>query len=230
MAYLIAFRSRQFEIRAIPAAFPEPAKATHQQLYDRMIKFQWNSSKSATGKLAKKDINYERWADEFHQSILEAHANAHWIGRDLVGSGQADFSYADVIAGRNQADIDAEYLQGFIDDLIAGRYTDPETGDLLVNQIYNRQRLYIGRARGTSAQASVDGLKKDDEIYWRLGGAEEHCAECPVLAEMGPFFKDDLFTTPGAGGTPCLGNCLCHLELTHGGETLNTIKPVELSL
>ncbi len=214
----------------MPSVYPEPKKATFQSWYSDMIHFQWNVSRSATDKYASGKIDIQAWADEFHQSFLEAHCNAHYIGRRMVDAGKEDFEYKDVIAGRDIADVDAEYLQGFIDDILAGRYTDPETGDLLLNQIYNRQRLYLGKARGTAGQATVDNLHKDDEIYWRLGGVEEHCNECPVYAEMGPWFKDDLFATPGNGSTPCLGNCKCHLEFTHDGDTMTTIKPVELEL
>lgn len=228
--FTIEFRSQIFEVRAMPAAFPDPARATPQGWYEQMIRFHWNQSKTLTSRLADKKLGLQQWADDFHQTILEAHANAHWIGRRVVGAGKDELTFADVLAGRNRADIDAEYLQGFIDDIASGRYTDPETGELLLNQIYNRQRLYLGKVRGTAGQATVDNLSKDTEVYWRLGGAEEHCEECPSLAAISPFFKDDLFTTPGAGDTPCLGNCKCHLHFEYGDKELTTIQPVELEL
>jgi hypothetical protein len=86
----------------------------------------------------------------------------------------------------------------------------------------------MGRARGISAQASVDALDLETEITWVLGGTEKHCSDCPRLASISPYFKDDLFTTPGACDTPCLGNCKCHLEFEVGGKKVQTIKPVVL--
>ena len=223
----ITFKPKMVEIRAMPAAFDQPSRS-HQAWYEDMIDYNWKTAKNATKGLVNDGIGVESWADKFFDAILQANANSHWIGRDLVSDKLfTEFGEVDILAARAIADDDAEYLQGFIDDILDGRYTD-ENGDLMLDQILNRQKLYMGRARGISAQASVDNLTLETEITWVLGGAEKHCTDCPTLASISPFFKDDLFTTPGACDTPCLGNCKCHLEFEVNGQKVQTIKPVML--
>ena len=221
----LTFIPKVVEIRAMPAAFDKPGRS-YQRWYEDMLNFNWNTAKNASQRLVNGG-NVEAWADNFFDAILQANANSHWIGRDLVSLDPTTFEELDILAARAIADDDAEYLQGFIDDILDGRYTD-EAGDLMLDQILNRQKLYMGKARGISAQASVDNLDLETEITWVLGGAEKHCSDCPRLASISPYFKDDLFTTPGACDTPCLGNCKCHLEFEVGGQKVQTIKPVVL--
>ena len=221
----LTFIPKVVEIRAMPAAFDKPGRS-YQKWYEDMLNFNWNTAKNASQRLVNGG-NVEAWADNFFDAILQANANSHWIGRDLVSVDPTIFEELDILAARAIADDDAEYLQGFIDDILDGRYTD-EAGDLMLDQILNRQKLYMGKARGISAQASVDALDLETEITWVLGGAEKHCSDCPRLASISHYFKDDLFTTPGACDTPCLGNCKCHLEFEVGGKKVQTIKPVVL--
>jgi len=221
----LTFIPKVVEIRAMPAAFDKPGRS-YQKWYEDMLNFNWEDAKNASKRLVKNG-DVEEWADYFFKSIVQTNANSHWIGRDLVSLDPTTFEELDILAARAIADDDAEYLQGFIDDILDGRYTD-ENGNLRLDQILNRQKLYMGRARGISAQASVDNLDLETEITWVLGGTEKHCSVCPRLASISPYFKDDLFTTPGACGTPCLGNCKCHLEFEVGGKKVQTIKAVVL--
>ena len=214
------------EIRAVPSAFANSGNS-HQAWFEDMIDMNWKKAKKATGKLVADRIDVQRWADDFFDAILQANANAHWIGRDLVSDIKTKFGKQDILRARAIADVDAEYLQGFIDDIESGRYTDDE-GNLIESQIMNRQKLYMGKVRGIAGQATVDNIDAKQKIYWTLGGNEVHCVDCPVLASISPFFKDDLFTTPGACDTPCLGNCKCHLRIEMGDTMIETIKPVTL--
>lgn len=222
----LTFIPKVVHIRAMPAPFEKPGRS-HQAWYKDMLEHNWKKTKNATKRLVDGAIGPEQWADIFFDTVLQANANSHWIGRDLVSTGETTFGEEDILAARNIADIDAEYLQGFIDDIMSGRYTD-EFGNLIEAQILNRQKLYLGKARGISAQASVDALDLETEITWVLGGTEKHCADCPTLASISPFFRDDLYTTPGACDTPCLGNCKCHLQFRVGDKNVETIKPISL--
>jgi hypothetical protein len=221
------------QVRALPSAFSPQGARNYSRWFADMLGFNWNKALSLSDKLHS-DIDLGAWGDDFYDIILQTNANAIWIGRDLITETDTKFSSNDVLRARGYADVDAEYLQGFLDDLADGRYTDDD-GNLKLNQIRNRMRLYLGKARGVSAQASVDGLPLETEIYWRLGSNEKHCGECPTLASISPFFPDDLFTTPGAGDTPCLGNCKCYLEFkldegTLYERTVTTVQPVDLPL
>jgi hypothetical protein len=80
----------------------------------------------------------------------------------------------------------------------------------------NRGRLYIGTMRGTQGQGFVFGSPEDVEFNWRLGGPEDHCTDCPVIAAASPFTAGTIFTHPGMGDTPCLGNCNCYWEREDG--------------
>lgn len=220
---------RTIIIRAEPAPFAQGKNRSHQVWYEDMIDHNWRISKQATKRLLD-GLPTRRWADEFFDAILQANANAHWIGRDLVSQIETEFSEElDALAARGIADNDAEYLLKFIDDIEEGKYT-LDDGSFNESAILNRQRLYLGRARGLAGQASVDALEPQTEIFWRLGGNEKHCADCPVLASISPFFKDDLFATPGSCDTPCLGNCKCHLEFKINGQNVQTIRPVSLEI
>ena len=223
---ITVFQPTMREIRAVPSAFANSGNS-HQAWFEDMIDMNWKKAQKATGKLVADRIDVQRWADDFFDAILQANANSHWIGRDLVSGTKTKFGKQDILKARAIADVDAEYLQGFIDDIEAGRYTDDE-GNLIESQIMNRQKLYMGKVRGIAGQATVDNLDVKQKIYWTLGGNEVHCVDCPVLANISPFFKDDLFTTPGACDTPCLGNCKCHLRIEMGDTMIETIKPVTL--
>jgi hypothetical protein len=223
---ITVFQPTMREIRAVPSAFANSGNS-HQAWFEDMLDMNWKKAKKTTGKLVADRIGVQQWADDFFDAILQANANAHWIGRDLVSGTKTKFGKQDILKARGIADVDAEYLQGFIDDIESGRYTDDE-GNLIESQILNRQKLYMGKVRGIAGQASVDNLELTTKIYWTLGGNEVHCVDCPVLANISPFFKDDLFTTPGACDTPCLGNCKCHLRIEMGDTMIETIKPVTL--
>lgn len=210
-------------IRALPAAFSEQ---THQEWFSHVVKDKWSSAKRMTAEMVNRKISPHQWADAVHMVLFEAHANASFIGRDLLKG--TEFADVDVLRARAVLDTDADYFLNFLDDIVNGRYTD-EAGSLRFGPITSRLNLYFGKVRSTCAEASVDGTEKDTEIFWRLGGVEVHCADCPHFAAISPFFKDDLFATPGSGDTPCLGNCKCHLEFTFNDRTVETIKPVRLT-
>jgi len=225
---MIVWIPKEVEIRAIPKAVVGVEPRTHQSWYEDMITFNWNKVKRTTESLVAQDIALTKWADSFYETLLQANANANWVGRDLVAKGTTKFGVNDMLKARGFADVDAEYLSGFIDDILAGRYTT-EDGLLNERQILARQRLYFGKVRGVAGQASVDALEKETLIYWRLGGVEKHCTDCPRLASISPFFKDDLFATPGSCDTECLGNCLCHLEFKINDKMVESIRPVKLN-
>lgn len=227
---VLTFIPKQVEIRAVPSAFQQAAAKSHQAWFEDMLNFNWKQTKRGTLKLMAGEYDALEWADKFYETILQTNANAHWIGRDQVSDALfTTFGEQDILAARAIADVDGEYLQNFLDDMLDGRYTD-ENGLFNEDKILQRQRLYMSKSRGLAAAGAVDNLGLDVEITWHLGAVEKHCVECPQLAGMSPFFRDDLFTTPGSCDTPCLGNCKCHLSFIHNGERVETIKPVTLEV
>lgn len=52
-------------------------------------------------------------------------------------------------------------------------------------------------------------------VWWRLGDAQRHCADCVTLSEMSPYVLDDFEAIglhPGSGHTECQAYCRCFLE------------------
>lgn len=160
-------------------------------------------------RLATEEIGSTEWYLRFSNMLLERHADAWILGRRLAGDRSAP-DIADELVGRAKADQENEWLMRFLTDIETGRYTDDE-GKLKENAVAARSRMYAGKLRGTANEAFIEASPAEAEFEWRLGGAEKHCGDCPELAAMSPWLKDELGTWPGEGGTPCLTNCKCRL-------------------
>lgn len=48
-------------------------------------------------------------------------------------------------------------------------------------------------------------------LVWQLGPDEDHCADCPALADGSPYARGQIPTWPRAGDTACWDNCLCNI-------------------
>lgn len=222
-------RIEPFGIRAIIPADSPSSHDDFQKWHEDHQKYRWNQTKRLTKKLVDGTVSPEEWADLFDGVLLEGHSNAWYIGRVLGGSA-GEFNDDDLNVGRGFKDVEADYLAGFLDDIQNGRYT-LEDGTLSDRQILARARLYVGKMRGTINEAWVYASPDESEWFWRLGGNELHCADCPHLAEiLIGVLKSELFTKPGAGDTPCLGHCLCFLESLVADKKTVGVKasPMEL--
>lgn len=176
------------------------------------LRYRWRDAQRLLTAVAEGRLAPQEWYDAMDGLLLEGHANASWIGRafglDLTDAPTED----DLLLGRAMRDADGDHLLNFLDDLENGRYLNDE-GEFMLKSAQSRARLYVGKMRGTTGQAMVDALGDEALHTWRLSAIEEHCTECPELAQI--FVKvprSELWTTPGGGRTPCLGNCLCFLE------------------
>lgn len=180
--------------------------------------YRWSQAQDIGAKLMSGSINADEWLDLMDAMLLEGHANAWWIGRAFAGD-DGEFGEDDLLYGRGFRDADADYLFGFYERIKDGQYQNDD-GTWKQKKLHANARLYIGKMRGTSNEGFVQTSPDDSVWYWRLGGVEDHCAECPEY--VGIFDgvpKNQLFLTPGSGDTPCLGNCLCYLESVVGSST-----------
>lgn len=159
--------------------------------------------------LASETIGSTEWYLRFANILLERHADAWVLGRRLAGD-SSPYDVVDELVGRAKADQENEWLMRFLGDVESGRYRDDD-GRLMEAQVAARSRMYSGKLRGTANEAFVEASPADEEFEWRLGGVEAHCSDCPELAAMSPWRKDELGTWPGDAGTPCLTNCKCRL-------------------
>jgi hypothetical protein len=193
--------------------------------YAGMVRRRQREFHAITDRLIAGKISPGEWFDLMESVILEGHTAAYEMGRNRAGDLTENVN--DLLRGMAKRDQESYYLRGFAEALQNKdpRYWDEELRTFR-ETIKSRQNLYIGKMRGTANEAFVratpDAL---DEFYWRLGGAEEHCDECPQYAALSPFTKATLFSVPGASDTPCRTNCLCHLERVDGQTGF---KPVEI--
>lgn len=206
---------RNLELRQVE---PQGDISTFQGLQawlEDHLGFRWGQAVGINKKLIAGNLSVDGWYDQMNDMLLEGHANSWWIGRGFAGDA-SEFTEMDLLMGRAFRDADADYLIGFRDRIKDGKYQD-ENGDWMPRKLNANSRLYVGKMRGTTNESFVSTMPDDARWSWKLGATEEHCDECPQYpAIFDKVPRDELFTTPGSGDTPCLGNCLCYLDAVVG--------------
>jgi hypothetical protein len=104
------------------------------------------------------------------------------------------------------------FIAEFQADLDAGKYDDRG-----VQPIMRRAQYYLKRVMGTANEAWA--LTTPGGIWWVMGGAEDHCPDCPRLAAQSPYTALTLPTYPRACETQCLFNCKCFLRAEDGSHS-----------
>lgn len=163
-------------------------------------------------RLASGDITPDMWQRLYVNLVQSGHVDSHLIGQALAGTYESRPGLAAIRAGDLMSG-ELGYILGFANDL-RNRYL--VEGALDVDRVMNRARLYIGKMRGSAGVGFVDGSPVELEFNWRLGGVEDHCEDCPIIAGLSPFTIATIYTHPGMGDTPCLGNCKCYWEREDG--------------
>lgn len=216
-------------LKARALAAPKSTTAADlQEWFADHQRFRWNQVQHLANKYARGEISVDSWYTAMDDLLLGGHSDAWFMGR-FMGGDDSEFGEDDLIAGRGYRDAETRYLQYFASDLEQGRYL--QDGELMLNSIKARARLYIGKMRGTANEGFVASHDDDALFYWELGGTEDHCLECPELHTIfDGVYKSELYTTPGAGDTPCLGNCLCHLRVVVSGVSRYAPRAVDLAM
>lgn len=186
-----------------PENWPKMINAVDAAMRDLLVQFQ-------------NGLDPNAFFFKFDQILFDGHIDAHLLGQDQAG-GVPSRGFARAFA-REVTDGETEYLRGFVQDLMSGRYV--KDGSFQIDRVMTRARLYQGKMRGTVGKGFTDGSKSTDEFVWTLGGTEDHCLDCPQLAaisQANPFTPGTIFQHPGDGETPCLGNCKCYLVRVRDG-------------
>lgn len=180
--------------------------------FDDMVRKRRRDIRHITEQLARRELTPSEWADRFDTILMTGHSRAWYLGRRLSGD-LRDWNQDDMLAGRAAKDGDADFLRSFQDAIESRdpKYFDPD-GNLRQSTVINRTNLYLGKMRGTAAEAFVAASPVEAEFDWILGVTEQHCDDCPRMALLSPFAKDTLWTVPGGGDTECLGNCKCYIR------------------
>lgn len=167
-------------------------------------------------------------ADEFEEAMSEVlrtlHIESHYAGQEI-----SDWIPPQRALARDRggavAISEVQYLRGFALALaqLDSRYW--EDGEWNERAIMARARSYLARSRGTAADGWTSATPGSEFVLWTLGGAEEHCEDCPFWEAKGPmlvdgdtnFGQDVLPFRPGEGETECLIGCKCHLTRVSDG-------------
>lgn len=146
-------------------------------------------------------------------NIMRNEIKGEYIRQYLAGAG-----------GRNNM---TQSDWGSVGAMIADQYRflndffeEVQTGELAVESIAARSRMYINSAREAFARASQKSHRKAgySQQKWTLGTTKQHCDNCPDFAGLGWVSIDFKYKVgrktayPGNGATQCLTNCDCHLE------------------
>lgn len=149
------------------------------------------------------------------QFIDQAVAALKSHGQTAAALGAAQFGGAsDHTAIDDYAEAQADYLDGFADDIDSGG-ADGE--GISVAAIAVRAAMYGGVIWTAYQMGKTDGAPEDTSWAWVLDPDAAHCddpngLDCPTLSESGPWVMGDLPALPGDGTTPCLSRCRCNLE------------------
>ena len=192
-----------------------------QKRFERAIHHHRRSLTSLVQRLESGALDADEFGDSFDALLWKAHTDGVVLGRQHGGD-RARANEDDELLGLEIKDGESEYLNNFIEDIKAGRYTDAD-GNLRVGAVKQRANLYISKVRGTANEAFVNASDDDELFDWIMLGTE-HCDDCPQFAALSPFTKSELYTYPGAGDTECLGNCQCILVRRSDGK--EGFKPV----
>jgi hypothetical protein len=179
-----------------------------QSAYLNLIRGGVSSLEAAIAKLERTG-NVDAFAARFADILEEVHLGAVYQGRTLAGV-TGRIGDDDRTLARELVDRQAEFAEGFLDDLDSGRYTSAD-GKVSVPAIRNRAFMYLESVRGSANEAFVVFSEPDDTFEWELGLAE-HCADCLELARLSPFEIDELYTKPGQCDTDCRSRCRCKLR------------------
>src|SRR5438552_3594131 len=107
--------------------------------------------RETTAALAGGKIGVDEWHGIVLETLAEAHAQAGYLGRVRAGD-TAPFDADDARFGQLVAQEEMPFLDGFRDDIAAGRYTGEE-GTLDAGQVERRAQMYVARLYGTANEA-----------------------------------------------------------------------------
>lgn len=162
--------------------------------------------------LERGDITPAVWRAKMDSAIRIGHVEAHMAGQRIAGA-QGYAGEAQRI-GRIIGDGESQYLQGFLNDILDGRYLDLD-GTFRTQSVLSRQMMYVNKTRASASTGFVYA-SSGNQFDWVLGAVEDHCDECPIMAAGGPYTEETLYTVPGLADHPCLTNCRCFLKRDDG--------------
>lgn len=188
-----------------------PGQASH----DRLLR----QTQAAMGRLVQEYATTDRGARDFIRRLDELletrHARAAVQGRQRAGDPGAA-NVMDAIFAQQVMNGERFHLADFRTALLSGRYQNAD--GVNVAAIQRRAEMYMGRLTGTANQAFALASPEDALFTWVMGGAEQHCGDCPEEAAKGPRPLSEFTRLPRTNGTQCLYRCRCFLRRSDATE------------
>lgn len=191
--------------------------AGSQTQHDRLLRRAKMRLTSLCVQLAASEITSFAFREKFSQVLGVFHADLYELGVKHAG-GESDRDTAKQIA-QQVVDLEQRFIDGLIDDVLGDRYHDADGKfDKKHGAFVQRMQWYASKGSATASHGWIDGSGDDEEFDWELGAVEDHCEDCPYLAENSPYTKETLYTVPRGFETPCKGNCACRLSRRSDGQ------------
>lgn len=140
------------------------------------------------------------------RTLALAQLSGNWTLEPIVDA------YSRAAAGR-LIEADSTFLNNFIADVAAGRYTNPQ-GMVSNAAVAARAGLYAGRAYFAAQQAWIDAQIDDVTLWWHA--RPECCPDCLQRESDSPFTPATLPGIPGDGSTRCRTSCRCYITTDNG--------------
>lgn len=221
---IVRIDSENWTARALSVDIEAVSKIPNDADFQRFLLGIVAKSDALIKELADGKITPRQWADKFKEILNDGHTDAWVLGRRLAGD-LSKVTIDDELVGLAFADSQSDFLLGFLADIENGRYLDDEE-KLIVGAVRNRANLYAQVMRGTSGSSFVATSADNEEFEWVMGAVEDHCDDCPYMANSSPWDQSTLFAFPGDGSTKCLGNCKC--SLVRKSDKRSSFKPVSI--
>ncbi|HLO97241.1 MAG TPA: hypothetical protein VK171_01490, partial [Fimbriimonas sp.] len=181
-----------------------------QSKHDRTIRRAKARLSTLCIQLANASISSIVFQESFSQILLAFHADMYSLGVSHAGA-EPVADTAKLVA-KQIVDLEQQFIFGLIDDVIGDTYRDTDGNfDQKHGSFVQRMQWYATKGSATASQGWIDGSADDEEFDWELGAVEDHCVDCPYLAENSPYTKETLYAVPRGFDTPCKGNCSCRL-------------------
>lgn len=167
-------------------------------------------------------LNANIWAANMLDILQEYHTRAHLLGQSKFGLASSTMARGHAVRLVKlgvDSQPEADYLASFLRDILAGDPRYVSSGVIDAQAVLRRMRMYQGKLRGSSGFGSLQASPPREVWKWVLGAKEDHCTDCPYLASLVAVPAGEWYTTPGAGDTPCLWNCGCHMRAEKSGVT-----------
>lgn len=188
----------------------------YQGRHDREIRKYHRNLLDLAREYGEGKVQELQFRDKYSAEIEKLHTRLFEIGQ-MATKGEIDKDAA-LRHGQIMRDLEQPFIQGLAKRITDGVYNDEDGEfDPTSGLLDAHTKLYASKGSSSATAAFVDNSGDEEEFTWRLGVGEEHCDDCPYVADGSPYTKSTLYLSPRDGSTQCLSNCKCYLVRSSDG-------------